>query len=350
VLNELCRDKLSHSFEIVTRRVSPAPSVRNLNAYRTPLKSCLKGSTTIHQSASTFSLVSPDSSLTAKRSGRRVAFNEIVLESIIADAPMTIPGVQQDIRAADIKEHPGLGDEWVHVSIHSVLGLDLGQENGSTRNRSTTSPISPPISVAPLTIKSIIPLSPVTLYPPPRQEEIGVTVKFVAPTGMSSLKVEDLLPSDRALRAAADEKLAKAINKLYGRYEREFMVGAVGDIAGGRGHLVDEELGMAMSRRSGHEREKKEPSDSNGGEVKPESSAAGVQGSPIRRERTIRTYISYGPKMAPPKGYGNNKASAEEGDVGKGDVSDEALVKHEAGGGMVARVVRLTKGWIWSSR
>jgi hypothetical protein len=350
VLSGLCRDKLSHSLEIVTRRVSLAPGVMNLNAYRTPLKSCLKGSTATHQSASTFSLVSPDSSLTAKRSGRRVAFNEIVLESIIADSPITIPSVQQDLRAADIKEPPGLGEDWVHVPIHSVLGLNPGQENGSTRNRSTTSPIPPPIGVLPLTIKAIIPLSPVTLYPPPRQEEIGVTVKFVAPTGMSSLRVEDLLPSDRALRAAADEKLAKAINKLYGRYEREFMVGAVGDIARGGGYLVDEELGVTMSRRSGHEREKKEPSDSNGGEVKPESSAAGGQGASLRRERTVRTYISYGPKMAPSKGYGNHKAGAEKENVGKGDVSDEALVKHEAGSGMVARVVRLTKGWIWSSK
>jgi hypothetical protein len=167
---------------------------------------------------------------------------------------------------------------------------------------------------------------------------------------MSSVKVEDLLPSDRALRAVADAKLARAIDRLYGRYEREFMVGAVSAIAGGGGYFVDEELGRTMERRSGRAREKMASLGSNvGGEVQPGVSAAGRQGASIKREPTVRTYISNGANLMPPKGYGNNRTGTEKGDIVKGDVGDEGLAKHEPGRGMVARVVKLTEGWIWRS-
>jgi hypothetical protein len=283
-----------------------------------------------------------------------VVFNEVVLESIITDAPIIITRVQQDVGVTDINEGPQPGDDWVPGPIHPVLSLDLGQENGGSLNHSTTSPSCPPISIAPLMIKGIIPLSPVTLYPPPRQEEIGVTVKFIPPTGMSSLKVEDLLPSGRALRAAADAKLARAIDRLYAKYDQGFMVGAVsagnnGSGTAGSGYLVDAELGVTTERRSDRTREKEVLLGSSGGEVKPGVPAAGGQGASIKRECTVRTYISDGAKITASKGCGNNKAGAVKGNAVEGDVGDEGLAKHEASRGMVARVVGLTKGWIWRS-
>ena len=280
-----------------------------------------------------------------------MTFNEIVLESIIADTPIIITDVQQDLRVFDIKEGPSLGD-WLHVPIHSVLGLDPGQENGSSLNYSATSFI--PIGTGPLTIKSIIPLGPVTLYPPPRQEEIGVTVRFVPPTSMNTLKVEDLLPSNRALRAAADAKLARAIDRLYARYDEGCMVGAVyagnsGSGAGEGRHLVGEEPGRIMEENGSRVGEKDVLLGDSGGDVKPGVSAAGGQRASIKREPTVHAYTLDGAKLMPQNGCGNNKAGSEKMKAIEGDVGPEGLVKHEASKGILARVVGLTMRWIWRS-
>jgi hypothetical protein len=275
-------------------------------------------------------------------------FNEVVMESMIAGMPMTVISTQQELTpATDTQDGTGLTDDWVYVPAHSTLGLELGLEKGSVRLDSPPSPVSHTGGTPRITIKAIIPLQPVALFPATQEEEVGITVKFVPPTGMTSLRVEDLLPSDRALRAAADAKLAAEIDSLYARHDHGFMAetvfaGGYGNRCGGDGYPLKEWDWMEKEGGSGHERGAEVPLGRLGAGVQSTGRTSGSQAESTGPQVSVRITMAGVTETTPPKGDGDDRIGAEQC---KGDIEGE----HKASGGVLAKVVELTKGWIWRS-